>query len=267
MLQNYTIPVVMSFSTSDPTGGSGIQADIETLFGLGCHCTAVITSISVQNTLGFKDQTPTETSLVIEQARAILEDMPVSAFKIGVVGSLANLVAIHTIVKEYPKTPIVLSIPYEALGTLDNPEKEMVSAITTMLCPLTTCLSIDASTAPILAPDADNLDTCAQILMELGCEYVLIKDYSKDDHMIKNRLYGNHRLLETFDWERVPGEYHGCGCTLSASLAGLLAHGLVMSEAVIEAQKYTLDCIKQGYHAGMGSQLPNRLFWARRASA
>lgn len=263
MQKNPTIPVVMTFSGSDPTGGAGIQADIETLFGLGCHCTAVVTAITAQDTTSLKDYTPTPTYLVIEQARAVLNETAVDAFKIGIIGNLDNLVAIYTIIKEHPTIPVVLVITPGAVGTLENPDIEMVNAFTTLLCPISTLLVIDKKAAQILAPGADTVDAYAQKIMETGCQYVLIKNCHEMPDTVENTLYGNHRRLETFTWERIPGNYHGCGCTLTAALTGLLGHKIDLMEAVIEAQKYTWDCIKKGIRFGTGSQLPNRLFWAK----
>lgn len=257
------IPIVMAFAPSDPTGGAGIQADIETLFGLGCHCCPIITGITAQDTSSLKDYTLTSTSLVIEQARAVLEEMPIAAFKVALMGNLENFVAIYTILKEHPNTPIVLSIPRNALGTLANPDRDLAAEVMTLLCPLATMLILDTESAQILTPGADNNDACAQKIMETGCEYVLIKNCFIMPTTVENDFYGNHRLLEKFTWERIPGNYHGCACTLSAAVAGLLAHKLVPIEAVTEAQKFTWECIKEGFRLGIGSCLPDRLFWAR----
>ncbi len=81
-------PVVMCFSGLDPTGGAGIQADIETLFSIGCHGAPVVTALTAQNTQNAITSLPTEPSLLIQQARAILEDIPISCFKIGLPGSI-----------------------------------------------------------------------------------------------------------------------------------------------------------------------------------
>jgi len=261
-----SIPVVMTFSSSDPTGASGIQADIEALFGLGCHCTTIITAITAQDSLGVKDNTPIATSLIIEQARAVLNDIAISAFKVGDIGSIENLSAIYTLLKDHPRIPIVLHLASHVVGSPNTPDTEMTTALTTLLCPMTTVLTVDTDTAQILTPGADTLDACAQKLLDIGCERVLIKNCTGLEKTVENTLYGNHRLLEKFSWERIKGNYRGAGCTLTASIAGLLAHGLDPTEAIIEAQKYTWDCIRQGVRLGIGSQLPNRLFWARKPS-
>lgn len=259
MSQNFITPVVMTFSISDPTGG-GIQADIETLFGLGCRCIPIITGITAQNSSGLKDYNITPTGLVIEQARAVMEEVQISAFKIGVINSVETLTAIYTLLKEHPKIPVIFNVSSDAVGNLDNPNEEMISAITTLICPLTTVLVLNTASAQILTPGADTSDACAQKLMESGCGAVFIKNCHKTASTIKNSLYANHRLLEEFTWERIPGNYHGSGCTLSSALTGLLAHGLVLTEAIIEAQKYTLSCIERGNRLDLGMQFLTRIF-------
>ena len=84
-------PNVMCFSGLDSTGGAGIQEDIETLFSTGCHCLPLITAIAVQNTQNASSITPTDPTLIVQQARAVLEDIPVHCFKIGLPGSVATI--------------------------------------------------------------------------------------------------------------------------------------------------------------------------------
>ena len=101
-------PAVLSFAATDPSGGAGIQADILTLASMGCHPLSVITAITVQNTSGVEAISPLDADLVADQARAILEDVPVAAFKIGVLGSAENVAAIAEIVSDYPEIPLIL---------------------------------------------------------------------------------------------------------------------------------------------------------------
>ncbi|TDJ67350.1 MAG: hydroxymethylpyrimidine/phosphomethylpyrimidine kinase, partial [Proteobacteria bacterium] len=80
-------PVVLVFAGSDPTGGAGVQADIEAIVSMGCHAAPVITAVTAQDTVGVKQFASVETELVIAQARAVLEDMPVAAAKTGMLGN------------------------------------------------------------------------------------------------------------------------------------------------------------------------------------
>ena len=93
---------------------------------------------------------------------------------------------------------------------------------------------------------------------------MLITGTHENTTAVTNTLYGNHRLLETYTWERLNGSFHGSGCTLAASIAGLLAQGLEPLSAVHEAQAYTWETLAHAMRLGMGQPLPNRLFWAQR---
>lgn len=257
------VPVVMALSGSDPSGGAGIQADIEALASHGCHCAPVITAVTVQDTQDIKSYTPLDGTLIMEQARAVLEDMPVVAIKIGLLGSTEAVEAIHSVLHDYPDIPVVLDPVLASGGGTALADDELLEALSGLLLPNTTVLTPNSLEARLLAPEADNLDACAMALLDKGCEFVLITGTHENTPHVVNSLYGNHRVLETFNWERLPGSFHGSGCTLAASIAGLLAQGLEPFSAVHEAQEYTWEALAHGYRVGMGQPIPNRLFWAR----
>lgn len=261
------LPVVLVFAGSDPTGGAGLQADIETLISLGCHPAPVVTAVTAQDTVGIKQFTVVDPELVIAQARAVLEDMPVAAFKTGMLGNEENMSAIASIVQEYRDIPLIVD-PVLASDRGDPLSDEpLEDALRTLLLPHATLITPNSLEARRLAPDADTLDACAQELMSLGCEYVLVTGTHEVTREVVNRLYGNRRLLESFTWERLAGNYHGSGCTLAAACAANLAHGLDALTAVTEAQDYTWHALKHGQRLGMGQLLPDRLYWARGTDA
>lgn len=257
------IPVVMCFGGTDATGGAGIQADIEAIASMGCHAAPVITAVTVQDTENVKGYSAIDPTLVIEQARAVLEDMSVAAIKIGMLGSVENVEAVHTILTDYPDIPVVLDPIILAGGGGTLSDDDVVDALVNLLFPGTTLLTPNSHEARMLAPEADTLEACAQELLEAGCEYVLITGAHERTPDVVNTLYGNRRQLETYSWERLPAHYHGSGCTLAAAAAGLLAQGLDPLSAVREAQQYTWDALNHGHRLGMGQHLPNRFFWAQ----
>ncbi|MEW6353993.1 MAG: hydroxymethylpyrimidine/phosphomethylpyrimidine kinase [Pseudomonadota bacterium] len=256
-------PLVMVFAGSDPTGGAGIQADIEALASQGCQAAPVITAVTVQDTRGVKDYTALSATLVIEQARAVLEDMPVAAFKIGMLGRRDIVEAVHTLLHDYPNVPVVFDPVLASDSRYSFADETIKLAMTTLLLPQTTVLTPNSLEARALAPSADSLDACAQQLLDYGAEFVLVTGTHEPTPQVVNTLYGNRRQLETFAWERLPGSYHGSGCTLAAAVAGMLAQGLEPFTAIHEAQQYTWQALKHGYRPGKGQSLPNRLFWAR----
>lgn len=263
MSQAQQIPVVMCFSGLDSTGGAGLQADIEAIASMGCHAAPVVTALTVQDTQQVMDYTPVDTSVLIAQARAVLEDIPVAVIKIGMLGDVPVIETIHTILTDYPNIPVILDpvLTGGGGGALSN--ERVIDAMIRLLLPLTTVLTPNSLEARTLAPEADTLDACGQELLDMGCEFVLLTGTHEEAEHVENRLFGNRRLLETFTWERLPHSYHGSGCTLAAAIAGLLAHGLEPFTAIHEAQEYTWEALRNGYRVGMGQLLPNRFFWAR----
>jgi len=263
--------VVLTFAASDPSGGAGIQADILTLSSMGCHPLSVITAITVQDTLGVEGVQPLDAEWVADQARCLLEDVPVDAFKIGVLGSIENIAAIAEILSDYPDVPLVLD-PVLASGRGDElASDEMMHALRELLLPRTTILTPNSTEARRLADGEEEveptLQVCAQRLVEMGCEYVLITGTHEPTTQVVNTLYGRSGVVRTDHWERLPGSYHGSGCTLASAIAALLANGLEIPEAVREAQDYTWHALAKAYRPGMGQFLPDRLFWARNEDA
>jgi hydroxymethylpyrimidine/phosphomethylpyrimidine kinase len=264
MNQTQRVPVVLAFAGSDPTGGAGIQADIEAMASLGCHAAPIITAVTVQDTTNVMAFIPQKAELVFHQARAVLEDIPIAAIKIGVVGSVEIIEALHVLLTDYPTLPVILDPVIHAGGGHPLADEEMIAAIKNLLLPLATIVTPNNHEARALAYHADNQNACAMALLECGVDYVLITGTHENTTDVVNVLYGNNRLLERFTWKRLQGSFHGSGCTLAAALSGLLAQGREPLSAVREAQNYTWLTLKSAHRLGMGQQLPNRFFWVNR---
>jgi hydroxymethylpyrimidine/phosphomethylpyrimidine kinase len=264
MIHYAPIPVVLCLSGHDPTGGAGIQADIETLASMGCHCAPVVTALTVQDTRNVQQVYPVDPVLLLAQARAILDDMPVQAIKVGLTATAELVAAIASLVNDYPDLPLIVDPVLRAGGGGELAEDGVVEAIRTMLIPRTTLLTPNISELLRIAPGSDSVDAAAQQVLDAGCQYILATgaDEDESDQQVENRFYGNRRLLESFHWERLDGSFHGSGCTLAASISGLLAQGLEPFSAVHEAQQFTWESLRAGYRLGLGQHLPNRLFWA-----
>ncbi|MEW6729516.1 MAG: bifunctional hydroxymethylpyrimidine kinase/phosphomethylpyrimidine kinase [Pseudomonadota bacterium] len=254
-------PVVLVFAGLDPTGGAGLSADIEAIISQGCHAAPIATALTVQDTRDVIRVGQVDALLVVEQARALLEDMPVAAIKLGMLGSAAMVEAIHTILRDYPQIPVVLDPVLRAGGGTELADEELIEAMRELLIPQATILTPNSEEARRLAPDADNLHACALSLLEQGSEYVLITGTHEPTPEVENLLFGGHRLLETFSWPRLAESFHGSGCTLASAIAGLLAQGHEPMTAIHQAQDYTWQALEQAYRLGRGQMIPNRLFW------
>jgi hydroxymethylpyrimidine/phosphomethylpyrimidine kinase len=260
-------PIVLTFAATDPSGGAGLQADLLTLASMGCHPLSVVTAATIQDTMGVEDVMAFDAEWVTDQARCVLEDMPVTAFKIGVVGSVENIAAIAEIVSDYPEIPLILD-PVLASGRGDElATDEMIAALRELLVPQTTIITPNSIEARRLVQEdgEDDLDLaeCARRLLATGCEYVLITGTHENTPQVINTLYGQEGMVRSDRWERLPGNFHGSGCTLASAIAATIANGLSMSDAVKDAQEYTWQTLKAAFRPGMGQHIPDRMFWAR----
>ncbi len=257
-----SLPVVLCFSGNDPTGGAGIQADIEALVSMGVRAAPVITALTVQDTQNVKYFSATEPKLLTEQAGIILEDLPVCAFKLGMLGSLENIEAIHQLLHDYRDIPVIIDPIISAGGGMTLSSENMALAYSDLLFPLTTLVTPNSREARILAPEADTLEACAQELMDDGCEFVLVTGTHESSSEVINTLYGQHEKLSSLSWPRLEHSYHGSGCTLTSAITGLIARGVPVPDAVTSVQQYTWDSLHKGFQLGMYQQHPDRFFWA-----
>ncbi len=257
-------PAVLVFAASDPSGGAGIQADLLTLASLGCYPLTAITALTVQDTCGIQSVHAVEARLLEQQARSLLADIPITAFKLGALGSVDNIVRIAKIVSDYPGLPLVLD-PVLASGRGDAlADREMISALCELLLPKTTILTPNLPEARRLAATGEEGQTeiasCARRLLDLGARHVLVTGTHDDTPEVVNTLYGASGILRSNHWQRLPGSYHGSGCTLASAIAAFLARGIPVEEAVFQAQEYTWNALSHAFRPGKGQSIPDRLY-------
>jgi hydroxymethylpyrimidine/phosphomethylpyrimidine kinase len=260
-------PAILCFAATDPSGGAGLAADILAIAAMGGPALPVVTGVTVQDTLGVEDMHVLDAEWVADQARCVLEDMPVAAFKIGVVGSVESVAAIAEVASDYPDIPLILDPVLASEGGDSFADEQVILAIRELLLPQTTVLTPNVMEARRLASeDGDeddlSLDECAGRLIGMGCEFVLITGTHESGPQVTNRLYGSEGLIQALHWDRLPGSYHGSGCTLASALAAALASGLDLPQASQDAQAFTWNTLANGYRPGMGQVIPDRLFWA-----
>lgn len=254
-------PIVLSFAGSDPTGGAGLQADVLTLASMGCHPLSVLTALTVQDTHGVASLDAVDARRVRAQAERVLGDMEVAAFKLGVLGSRANAEVIARILADYPEVPVVLD-PVLASGRGDPlADEEMLEALRELIVPQSSVVTPNSLEARRLA-QAQSLKESAVVLVSCGAEYVLITGTHEPGEEVLNTLYDSGGVVREDRWPRLPGSYHGSGCTLASAIAAALANGLAMPEAVRDAQEFTWQTLAAGFKPGDGQLIPDRFFWA-----
>ncbi|WP_136413143.1 MULTISPECIES: hydroxymethylpyrimidine/phosphomethylpyrimidine kinase [Oxalobacteraceae] len=268
-MQNQTSPLILTFGAADPIGAIGIQADLASFAAMGCYGLSVITSILIADTARIEDMQITDADWVADQARVVLEDMPVAAFKVGAVGSIENVSVIAEIVSDYPDVPLILDPFLSSMPDQGQDSEDMLVAIRELLIPQTTLFLASAVELARLAETwrepstEDMLALDAMRIIDMGCEYLFVTGTPGDVHEVSNMLFDESGMLRNDAWQRLPGSFNGAGSTLSATIAAMLANGVDAPEAVFEAQEFTHAALANAHRLGMGKLTPDRYFWAR----
>jgi hydroxymethylpyrimidine/phosphomethylpyrimidine kinase len=256
----------MTLAAADATAGGGVHADALTIASMGCHPVAVVTGIGVQDTASVRELYALDPDWVDEQARAVLEDMPVAAFKVGALPTVDIVNVVAELAADYPDVPLVLDLALHSLHGDARSAERGIDALKSLLLPLTTVIALGSGAARRMAgvDDArhgDVLALSAGKLLAHGCGYVLTCGTHEHTPEVINTLFDASGRVRTDKWQRLAGSYHGAGSTLTSALAALLAQGMAVPEAVSEAQAFTWESLNAGFHAGMGRAIPDRFFW------
>jgi hydroxymethylpyrimidine/phosphomethylpyrimidine kinase len=264
-------PVALTIAGSDPSGGAGIQADLKTFHQFGVYGEAVVTLVTVQNTVEFERVECLQPDLVAAQIRAVISDIPPHAAKTGALGNREIIESIAELAAgfQFPLIvdPVILSKRGGALLSRDA-----IDVLKTKLLPRAYLVTPNLDEAELLtgvqAHDVGGMRAAAEALLAMGPRAVLIKG---------GHLSGSPTdvLLFQGGWVEFPAERiesrhtHGTGCTLSAAITALLASGEELVDAIRAAKDYVSEAIRTnpGLGAGAGPVNHHAAARARRPSA
>src|SRR5690554_1663649 len=259
-------PNVICLSGLDPSGGAGIQADIEALLQTGSHCMPVLTSLTVQDTSNVLHTRAVDADLIRWQLDTLHADIPVAAVKIGLLSDLKVLQTIAEWLAAHPHIPVVADPVLKAGGGFQFENEALVDEYIRLLLPHVDILTPNTDELLRLAPASDH-DSAAATLLAAGCGHVLVTGTHDDSEHVANRLYaassepnpaGPRGPTTTWQFPRLPGSFHGSGCTLAASLASFVATGHELQEAVELAQQFTWQALVKATRPGKGQFVPDR---------
>ena len=259
---------VMLFNASDPSGAGGLTADITTVASVGGHPAAVVTGAYARDTAAIFDHFAFDDEAVTEQARAVLEDLPVQAIKVGFVGSPENISAIAELTADYDEIPVIAYMPNLSWWREELID-EYLDAFRELLLPQTSVLVGNHSTLwRWLLPDwsSDRSPTArdiARAASAMGVPYTLVTGIPLPSQFVENVLASPETVLGSGKFELFDATFSGAGDTLSAALTALVATGNDLGEATREALTYLDRCLDAGFRPGMGHILPDRMFWAQ----
>jgi hydroxymethylpyrimidine/phosphomethylpyrimidine kinase len=262
---------VMSFNASDPSGAGGLAGDIATIAAMGAHALPIVTTIVMRDTAEVFDHHPLDAEVVAEQARSILEDVTLSGWKVGFLGSAETVGAVAEVLSDYPELPLVSYLP--PLSWLEEDQQmSYLDAFRELILPAAEVLVGNHKTlTDFLLPEWDNerapsARELAVAAGEHGTRFVLVTGVmlpSKGkDQWIDNVLASPQGAITGEKFELFEAGFVGAGDTLSAALAALLASGAELSAAVGEALQFLDQSLDAGFRPGMGNVVPDRFFWA-----
>jgi hydroxymethylpyrimidine/phosphomethylpyrimidine kinase len=257
----------MSFNASEPSGAAGLAGDVATIAAMGAHALPVVTSILLRDTAEIFDQHPIDSDTVVEQARSILEDISITAWKVGFLGSAEGVSAVAEVLSDYPDVPLVAYLP--AITWLDEEQQQSyLDAFRELVLPQTLVLVGNHKTlTDFLLPDWDadrpaSPRELAVAAAQHGAEHVLVTGITLPNQFVDNVLANAQGPIAGERFERFEVSFVGAGDTLSAALAALLSVGAEVHEAVAEALSFLDQSLDAGFRPGMGNVIPDRFFWA-----
>ena len=259
---------VMVFNANDPSGAGGLAADVTAIASVGAHPLPIVCGAYVRDTGEIFDHFAFDEEAVAEQARTILEDVPVQVIKVGFAGSPEALSTIAEIAADYPDVPVISYMP--ALSWWDEGPTDLYEdAFRELMLPQTTVLVGNHSTLwRWLLPEWSNERSptardLAKAASEMGVPYTLVTGVPLPEQFVENVLASTACGVASEKFERFDAVFSGAGDTLSAALAALIAGGSDLAAAATEALAYLDRCLDGGFRPGMGHVVPDRLFWAQ----
>lgn len=263
---------VMSFNASDPSGAGGLAGDVSTIAAMGAHALPVVTAIVLRDTAEVFESHEIEADTIVEQARSILEDITISAWKVGFLGSAEGVAGVAEVLSDYPDVPLVAYM--NGVSWLDEDDQQAyLDAWRELILPATEVLVGNQQTlVDFLLPEWDgerppSARELAVAAGELGTKYVLVTGIALpagkgSEAYVDNVLASPQGAITGEKFERFDAAFIGAGETVSAALASLLASGQDLHLAVSEALSFLDQALDAGFRPGMGNVVPDRFFWA-----
>lgn len=262
---------VLCFNANDPSGASGIGGDVATIAAMGAHVLPVVTSLLMRDTAEVFDQHPIDADAIVEQARSILEDVTLSGFKVGFLGTAENVSAVAEVLSDYAEVPVVSYLPNLSWMD-DDTQQSYLDAFRELILPATEVLVGSHKTlTDFLLPDweSDRPASPRELAVAAaahGTPLVLVTGVMLTSRgaaqFIDNVLATAQGAITGEKFELFEVGFIGAGDTLSASLAALLSVGSEVQAAVGEALQFLDQSLDAGFRPGMGNVIPDRFFWA-----
>ena len=255
-MKRHSADTVLLFSGLDPSGAAGVSADIETINQFGITPLPIITTLTVQNTQNVTFLEATNNSLIQAQFKSIKEDIDFKVVKIGLLGSSSQIKAIAKLLINRTDLSIVLDPIIVSSSDNELSTDSMIEAMKNDLIPLCSLLTPNLSELSSLAPGLNEQSAVAS----LKCPWVLVTTSDSSEVEIEHRLYHHSNLVSKFTYKKLPGNYHGSGCTLSSAISALIATDVSVEDSCRRALDYTYQTLLNAKKLGKMQYHPNRTY-------
>jgi hydroxymethylpyrimidine kinase/phosphomethylpyrimidine kinase len=271
MLKAQAPPVALSVAGFDPSGGAGIIADIRTFAAFGCFPTAVITSLTFQNTIGVLGAIHQTAAAVRDQILPVIEDFKVAGVKTGMLPSREIIEEVARIFTEERLPAPVIDPVVRSTSGYDLIDDLALKVLVEKLFPLAVLVTPNIPEAERITglkiQDEDGMLHASERLIALGAQAVLLKGGHRLTYSEQNQkaLSEHPEEREAADlllsngqitWFRSPWQMssstHGTGCTLSAAIAAGLGNGRDLETAIVDAKAFVNEAIRTAPGLGRG---------------
>ena len=260
---NQELPAVLAIAGLDPSGGAGIQADIQTLSSLNCHCTPIISTLTAQDSCSLYQVYPVSPEIIKQQLTVLNNEFNFSAIKLGALGSAENAARIGQLIQGLKKRnqgisiildPVIKASSGGALG-----DDELRDALLNEVIPYCTLITPNEPELELLSSDG-NGHTAIEQFTSLGVSVLITGGHTKNTvkGTLENQLITDSGKQQYWEIDALEGEFRGTGCTLSAAIAGFMAKGLTVNTAIEKAQDFVSISLKNAYTLRSGQQIPQR---------
>ena len=258
---------VMTFNASDPSGAGGLAGDVVTIAAMGAHALPVVTAVVLRDTAEVFDHSAIDADVVVEQARSILEDVTIAAWKVGFLGSAEGVAAVAEVLSDYPDVPLVAYMPNLSWVEEDDQQAYLDSFRELVLPQAEVLVGSHQTLTNFLLPEwsSDRPASPRELAVaasQHGTRFVLVTSVPLPDQFLDNVLASPQGAITGEKFERFEVSFVGAGDTLSAALAALLAAGSELHTAVGESLAFLDQALDAGFRPGMGNVIPDRFFWA-----
>ncbi|WPU92089.1 bifunctional hydroxymethylpyrimidine kinase/phosphomethylpyrimidine kinase [Mucilaginibacter sabulilitoris] len=254
----YKYPSVLTIAGSDSGGGAGIQADLKTFSAYGCFGSSAITAVTVQNTIGVTAVHHIPSEIVLQQIKAVMDDIKPWAVKIGMIPNARTAMDIATILRLYPDVPIIFDPVMISSSGYRLMEDITVDVLKTKLFPLITLITPNLDETRLITgldiKHIEDMEVAAGCFIELGCNAVLIKGGHLGQDKLCDVYLDKNGIKIRFESVYIDSNNtHGTGCTLSSAIAAGLALGYDMITAIKKAEIYVHEAIAHGKDVKTGN--------------